>query len=659
MLRSSSSRRASTRGRAFAQAAMLLALAAATPTAARAAAPSPAPAPAATASSPPEITRVTTSDRHAEALGATTRPTAVVTRAQIDARGARTIADALEIVPGVNLFSYGGFGAQVDYGIRGAGGSARTLVLLNGTPIDNASSGTVDLGQFSTAAVERIEIVESGSSTLYGTNASGGVINIVTRPQNGVDAAAADGSYGDRDLRASVGNGTVGLSVERRVAPNAYPYPAFSYQGAVKPTFPAANRNGAYADATDGRVDLATSLHGFDLRGSAGLATVQFGIPGGLGFPTPGDSQATNRGDAQLALARTLGAQTLSITLSGATEKFAFQDPVGATGQSDTYDGRAQVALEDVVRGRAGTAVIGLDLARESAALTVPTFGVAGAAPDFGANESQSAAYFQGTASVTPFASIEAGLRAESDTRLGVANSGERDRLIAPSVGFTAHGSGMKLSANYGESFRVPTLVDLYYPGASNPNLRPEKAANLDATLAYEAPGGGGISAGYFATEASNYIVFDLVKFVPLNDEHASIAGLTLGLHAPVYRGVRTTLDFTDTYRALNRADGSRLPRDPVLTTILNVEKPFEASRVAYGLRARIVGTGLSNGSDRAANATATYDAYTKLDGYLRYRVAPMAIVTARVFNAGNQTYAPVFGYPAPGRTFALELSTR
>lgn len=122
-----------------------------------------------------EIGRVTTSDRRSEPIGQTSRPTFVVDRSQIDAEGARTLADVLVGVPGVELFPYGPFGAQVDFGIRGAT-SARTLVLVDGQPVGDPTTGTVDPDQLSTVGVQRIEIVESAASALYGTSASGGVI---------------------------------------------------------------------------------------------------------------------------------------------------------------------------------------------------------------------------------------------------------------------------------------------------------------------------------------------------------------------------------------------------------------------------------------------------------------------------------------------------
>src|SRR5947209_8332145 len=81
-----------------------------------------APAPSASPSPLPDIGRVITSDRHEEPLASTTRPTFVVDRAAIEARGDRSVADALSGVPGVALYRYGAFGAQASVFIRGTNG---------------------------------------------------------------------------------------------------------------------------------------------------------------------------------------------------------------------------------------------------------------------------------------------------------------------------------------------------------------------------------------------------------------------------------------------------------------------------------------------------------------------------------------------------------
>ena len=150
------------------------------------------------------------------------------------------------------MFSYGPFGAETNYGIRGSS-SQQTLVLLDGIPISAASNGVVDLGTFSTNGVSRIEIVESGGSTLYGANAVGGIINIITSVPRGEYLLGSTGSLGNDDVRVSGGNGVFGATLERHVASNSYAYPALD-------GYPAGVRSNDYGQQSDGRFSLDAPL---------------------------------------------------------------------------------------------------------------------------------------------------------------------------------------------------------------------------------------------------------------------------------------------------------------------------------------------------------------------------------------------------------------
>src|SRR5215469_13145134 len=123
------------------------------------------PTPSPSASPIPEIAHVVTSDRNDESLTRATRVTFVVTKDQITRNGYRNVGEALQKVPGVEMTSYGSIGQLVSYGIRGSS-SSQVLVLVNGLPAPGTFSSSVNLGQFSTAGVSRIEVVEGGGSTL-------------------------------------------------------------------------------------------------------------------------------------------------------------------------------------------------------------------------------------------------------------------------------------------------------------------------------------------------------------------------------------------------------------------------------------------------------------------------------------------------------------
>lgn len=132
--------------------------------------------------------------------------TEVVTRKEIEITHARNLKEALEDVPGLMLKSiHGKTGFEV--WLQGFDGN-RVLVVLDGEPITPSTGSTVDLTQIGTADIERIEIVKGATSALYGSNAMGGIINVITRkPDRPLEynLIIDGGSYGDKNVS---GNGS-------------------------------------------------------------------------------------------------------------------------------------------------------------------------------------------------------------------------------------------------------------------------------------------------------------------------------------------------------------------------------------------------------------------------------------------------------------------
>lgn len=603
------------------------------------------PAPSASPSPPGSLVpigRVFASDRRSEPIGQASRPTFVIDRTRIEAYGARTVADALEGVPGLNLFSTGPFGAHVDYGIRGAT-SAQSLVLVDGISVADPTTGAVELADFSTIGVDRIEVVESGSSTLYGTSASGGVINIVTRVPRGAYLEASSGSNADRDARISLGDGRVGFSYERHVATSAYSYPTLQYSPGT--TFRGGVRDDSFGIESAGRLSADVPLAaGFRMRARADAQGTYVGAAGPLEFPSLSATQNASSNSALLEVERASGASTVTLSLAGSQNRLAYNDPKGfPPGESDVFSGRSQISLRDAIAGTRGDAVVGIDLARETG-----NFSAASAAT--GAAQSQAAAYAQ--VGTSPFAGtrLTAGLRAENDAPHG--------SVLAPAFGGTIKSGSVRFAGNVGESFRVPSLDELYFPGFSNPLLLPEKAQTADFTVAYEAPHAT-LSLAWFDRNGSNFIVSPPPDYLPLNARRAATAGVQVTASSRPLRGVVAEASFTDLYRALDLTTGGRLAHNPVGRATLSIAHPFSNDRVAYGFRWTIVGSdGDDNTTSVAPPLTGRYDAYDSLDAYVRYKLAKDAILSLRGFNLGGEQNAPVFGYPTPGRRFYVELAT-
>ena len=591
----------------------------------------PSPAPSAL----PEIGRVVTSDRRDEAAGATAKTTYVVTKADILRRGFTTVAAALEDVPGIVVAHTGPVGSQTSVALRGTSPN-QTLVLLDGRPLAGAQIGTLDLGALPAAGVERIEIVEGSGATLYGAGAIGGVINIVTAAGARRDTIATlrSGTYGENALTIDAPH----VVFERRVARSTFAFPAFGGD-------PAGVRDDVDLASTALRGRTATHLGGLGLALDAGIVARRLGAPGSVSFGvTPNARQDDVSADARATFTRATPRGGTTLDLTGTRETLVYRDPIAAesfTGTPFAYvntEARVQASLRNVVQNDLGALVYGVDLAHGSARIDAgdgnpPVHGFA-----------QTAVYAQDQMRLGPALLAYAGLRAERD--------GGRGGALAPSLGgVLSVGNGVWLRANASTAFRAPTAVDLYYPFFSNPALTPERTKNFDLTLGDDRILGGA-HLGYFVT-AGNDLIAATSSGVE-NVQRAVISGLTLDLRTRPLHGITAVLNLTDLYRAQNLTSVERrLPRRPVIVS--NVELAYAGDARAMLASAGVVAHSVGLSSDPFGSA----QPFTRVDAYARLRLAPRALLSLRVYDLGGERYEEAGGFPMPGRTFALELSTR
>ncbi|MBP2649896.1 MAG: cirA 6 [Firmicutes bacterium] len=154
---------------------------------------------------------VVTADRITETVGATPANVTVINEAELKNKGARTLADALTGVSGVMVKSYGDTGQAAYPQIFG---SDRVVVLVDGIRMNlpqgvSSGAGGIDINTILLGDnIDRIEVVRGGASTLYGADAVGGVINIITKKGSNTDkttATVAGGNYGARYYELSTG----------------------------------------------------------------------------------------------------------------------------------------------------------------------------------------------------------------------------------------------------------------------------------------------------------------------------------------------------------------------------------------------------------------------------------------------------------------------
>jgi len=151
---------------------------------------------------------VVTPDRIEEAQSRTGASITVIPAAQIERRGSLGLSDVLRGTPGLDVYETGGPGTQASVFLRGSD-PGQTLVMIDGLRIGDASStdSSVDLGSIAATDIERIEVLRGPQSALYGSDAMGGVINIITRKGEGRPSGSVlleGGRYGTGHTRAKV-----------------------------------------------------------------------------------------------------------------------------------------------------------------------------------------------------------------------------------------------------------------------------------------------------------------------------------------------------------------------------------------------------------------------------------------------------------------------
>ncbi len=140
---------------------------------------------------------VVTATRTPEPANEIPQSISIIDQKSIDDYPATNVDDLLKMVPGINVNrSWGIFSHNASVTMRGMPGSERNLILLDGVPLNKSAGGTVSWHLVTPEEIDRIEVVKGPGSALYGNNAMGGVINIITKhPQKKLEGSV-DLSYG-------------------------------------------------------------------------------------------------------------------------------------------------------------------------------------------------------------------------------------------------------------------------------------------------------------------------------------------------------------------------------------------------------------------------------------------------------------------------------
>ncbi len=606
------------------------------------AAPSPSPSPTATPQSKALDTVIVTAQRHVGTVGATSRDTWVLTAADLLRLGANSVADALRYVPGVTVKDAGTDGSLQSVLLRGAS-SAQTLVLIDGRPVNDPDTGEVDFSSVPITGVSRIEIVEGGSSTLYGSSAIGGVINIITNHpsstaasayiQSGFEGAEAQGisvAGGDAKLLA------IALDASSAHARNDFDYPAF---GAL----PAGTRTNSDAKLEDTALSLSHDAGSVSIRLHLDDDAQEIGNPGDLSFestPLARQERIYDRSDLTLEAPAGSNAWTLQFFADGRRLHVGDPDQPFPYDALDNAVSRGFSLRDTISAGDSQLVTVGYDSRGDHA-----YFGSQVGQPAAPAADATTAFYVADDlhAPGAPF-SASVGLRGERPQ--GTNATG------VPAFGFIEKlGDVFSLRANYARAFRTPDLDDRYFPFAGNPSLQPEYAATFDMGFS-AASANGSANLTWFGTDTNNLIVFNPVTFLPVNVSRASVRGVSADTTLRVTGNTEVRLAYTDYPRAADDsgAPNIRLLYRPTATGSADIARDTHWG--SAGLSLAFTGRRYADEAN-----TIALPAYATVGAFVERSIGPGLAITVRADNLTDERVQDTYGYPVLGTTLSVRLS--
>ena len=578
----------------------------------------------------------------------------VVTSQDLENQQTSNAADALRSLPGVSVSRGGGIAGQTQVRIRGAEGN-HTLVLVDGIVANQPGTGEFDFSNLPADQIERIEVVRGAQSSLYGSGAIGGVVNIVTKRGRGPASTTVWSEGGSFATAAS------GITVSGG-SDKAHGLVSYSVR----------NTNG-FNISTDGRETDASALRSFIMKGGVS-PTENFSVDVVV-------RNVDKRGDRDGDLFALSG-------LSRQTDTFShFASNVwlaGIEGRLATFDGRlehklrynyAETVLEDTDVSDFGSFYARNDNKRRNAAylatlsLDSPAIAHVLRHSLTGLVEHEAEHFNQVTGdNLTRERSriaTAAEYRAELFGRLTVTANVRHDDnetfddfttwRTAASLGLREW--GLRPHASYGTGVKLPTMVEQFGQFAGfvpNPDLKAEESTGWDAGIELSlAKGAFVIDATYFKANLENEIVTRFLPFFQSTVENLAGESTRKGVELAARWRPWAPLTLGAAYTWLDARDDQGLPE----IRRARDSGRLDATLAFDGGRGSVTVAALYNGTtpDFAFGLPTFETVRVQLDDYwlatlaARYKLQPGVEVFGRIENLLDQRYQEVFGFETAG----------
>lgn len=544
----------------------------------------------------------------------------LIDRQALEKAGSSTLEEVLSRQPGIEISTNGGPGAVSSVFIRGTN-SNHLVLLIDGMRVGSLTSGAPNWSRVPVSQIDRIEIVRGPVSSLYGSDAIGGVIQVFTREGQGPAQWSAEvgaGSRGTAKAHVGVAGSSQGwryalnVGSEHTEGINASPVPA---------TQADQDRDGYHARNASARMSYAVTAD-TEVGGN-------WFYSHGVNRYDRGEEQ-DYRSRSSLSSAGVFVKSRLSsqwatkVRLSRSDDKSRQFDSTSLSSRESSR--QTELSWQNDIETSFGTWLLGTERLEESLE----------ASSSYVKTDRAVNSVLAGWRVARGPHSMQVNARHDDSTQYGDRNTG------SVAYGYRFNPS-WRANASYGTAFKAPTFADLYFPVecypiwgcfGGNPDLKPESSRNREASLHYES-GGHHASLTWYLNHVENLIQWGSI---PENVARARLEGYTLA-----YTGQLAGWDLGaswDHVQAKNVQTGERLLKRARNQGTLSLGRQW----AQWEGRVEVQGRG--NRIDFGQKPMA---GYTLVNVYGAYQVAREWQVFARVNNLFNRDYVLSHGFGTPG----------
>jgi outer membrane cobalamin receptor len=614
----------------------------------------------------------------------------VITEEEIQASAPDNAAEIVASVTGVQVNKYGGATEPSMVSIRGSS-PEQVLILINGKRLNTAQGGGVDLSSINPDDIERIEVVRGGSSAVYGENAFGGVINIITKDGYGKEFQTAleygFSSYYTHEVDGQI-LGPIGADKQADYFVGLH---GLSTRGGYTYSDPHQDDGDAVRENTDGLMGDASVKLGWTVHEAAGIrfaVSGQFhgskkGVPGLAEFPTP---------EAEMEDIRVMGLLTMqyrnnpvaSATIDVHTVKQIrhYTDPGYFLGEvDDTHDNTAlgvnlELSRKDDFRFLFLESLGGYNF-RYDHLFTTGLVTSGGTGESGTIDRTAHAVFFREEIHLFPYRETGVGrfqlmpaVRYDANSLRYPDNdysqaSDDFSFTVGALVSFDKRKRAV-LKGNIGTTFRAPSFDDLFWPStafaAGNPDLEPEEAVVYDAGLLLQPFDFLTLEGVYYRHDVTNLIQWypgPSGQWRPVNVGKALIQGAEAEAKLLFSLGaVNSYLEIAGNYTFLYAVDaaegsvtsGKQLPRRARHRANGSITFKHEDGHSVY------FGGSYVGKRYQTASNTKYLPAYFVLNTTGRARLGEYVTVSLIIKNLLNQEYIDIREYPIPGREIGCSV---